>query len=171
VLIIDILGVIILRNIIRSRHGRNMIAIREEELASQVVGINVFKYKMTSLFISAFYAGVGGGMLGSYFGFLQPKIFSLTRSTELIIMVIFGGLGSISGTLLGTLVLVSLPEILRDFSKWRLVAYGAVVVFMIISRPEGLMGGKEISFKGIYKLLLKLTGKNKPDKKQIAGGG
>ncbi|MDF2671752.1 MAG: amino acid/amide transporter rane protein 2, family [Clostridiales bacterium] len=170
VLIVDILGVIILRNIIKSRHGRNMIAIREEELASQVVGINVFKYKMTSLFISAFYAGVGGGMLGTYFGFLQPKIFSLTRSTELIIIVIFGGLGSISGSVLGTLVLVSLPEVLRDFSKWRLVVYGAVVVFMIIARPEGIMGGKEISFKGIYNLLLKLTGRNKQDKQQISGG-
>lgn len=170
VVIIDILGIIVLRNIIKSRHGRNMIAIREEELASQVVGINVFKYKMTSLFISAFYAGVGGGMLGTYFGFLQPKMFNLTRSTELIIMVIFGGLGSISGSVLGTLVLVSLPEVLRDFSKWRLVVYGAVVVFMIISRPEGLMGGKEISLKGIYNLLLKLTGKKKPDKQQISGG-
>lgn len=170
VVIIDILGIAILRNIIRSRHGRNMIAIREEELASQVVGINVFKYKMTSLFISAFYAGVGGGMLGTYFGFLQPKIFSLTRSTELIIMVIFGGLGSISGSFLGTMVLVSLPEVLREFSKWRLVVYGAVVVFMIISRPEGLMGGKEISIKGIYKLLLRIWGKNKPDKHQMAGG-
>jgi branched-chain amino acid transport system permease protein len=170
VVIIDIVGIIVLRNIIRSRHGRNMIAIREEELASQVVGINVLKYKMTSLFISAFYAGVGGAMLGTYFGFLQPKIFSMTRSTELMIMVIFGGLGSLSGSVLGTMVLVSLPEILRDFSKWRLVVYGAVVVFMIIARPEGLMGGKEISFKGIYKLLLKLIGRNKPDKQQMAGG-
>lgn len=170
VAIIDILAIAILRDIVRSRHGRNMIAIREEELASQVIGINVFKSKMISLFISAFYAGVGGGMLGTYFGFLQPKIFNMNRSNELIIMVIFGGLGSISGTVLGTLILVSLPEILRDFSKWRLVVYGAVVVFMIIARPEGLMGGKEISFKWLHRLILKLSGKNKHDIRQTSGG-
>lgn len=171
VVIIDIVAIFILRSIILSRHGRNMIAIREEELASQVVGINVFKYKMISLVISAFYAGVGGGMIGTYLGFLQPKIFSLTRSTELIIMVIFGGLGSITGSVLGTLVLVSLPEILREFEKWRLVVYGAVVVFIIIARPEGLMGGKELSFKGMYNVYLKLTGRENDNERRTVEGG
>ena len=171
VTIMDIIAIIILLNIIRSRHGRNMVAIREEEMASQVIGINVLKYKLISLFISAFYAGVGGGLLGSYLTFLQPKIFTLTRSTELMIMVIFGGLGSISGSVLGALVLVSLPELLREFAKWRLVVYGAAVVFIMIARPRGLMGGKEFSLKGLKVLFNKINSKRIALGKSSAKGG
>lgn len=155
VIIIDIIAVILLRNIIRSRHGRNMIAVREEELASSIIGIDTFKYKMISLVISAFYAGVGGGLLGTYLGFLQPKIFSLTRSTELTIIVIFGGLGSLTGSVVGTILLIALPEILRSFANWRLVVYGVIVVFIMIARPEGLMGGKELSFEVLRNLFRK----------------
>lgn len=155
VIIIDIIAVILLRNIIRSRHGRNMIAVREEELASSIIGIDTFKYKMISLVISAFYAGVGGGLLGTYLGFLQPKIFSLTRSTELTIIVIFGGLGSLTGSVVGTILLIALPEILRSFANWRLVVYGVIVVFIMIARPEGLMGGKELSFDVLRNLFRK----------------
>jgi branched-chain amino acid transport system permease protein len=171
VIVIDIIAVIIMANIVRSRHGRNMIAVREEELASQVIGISVFKTKMLSFVISAFYGGIGGGLLASYLGFLQPKMFALTKSTELIIIVIFGGLGSISGGVIGALVLIILPELLRSFANWRLVIYGIVVVFIMIARPEGLIGGKEITFKGIYNLFKKLTRKNKKDLYTTKEGG
>ena len=148
-----------------------MIAVREEELASQVVGINVFKYKMMSLVISAFYAGIGGGLMGTYLGFLQPKIFSLARSTELTIIVIFGGLGSITGSVLGAIVLVALSELLRSFANWRLVIYGAAVVFIMIARPEGLMGGRELSINGIRRLFLRIIGKKKKDMPPALKGG
>lgn len=170
VLWINIVAIIVLANLIRSRHGRSMIAIREEELASQIVGINVFKYKMTSLMISAAYAGIAGGLMGHYMTFLQPKMFSLAKSTELTIIVIFGGLGSISGSVLGALVLTSLPEILRAFSQWRLVFYGLAVIFIMISRPEGLMGGYELTPSSMKKLYRNLTSK-RMDKLQSAGGG
>jgi branched-chain amino acid transport system permease protein len=170
VVIIDIIGVIILVNLINSRHGRNFKAIREEELASQTIGINVFRYKMTALMISAAYAGVAGGMLGHLLGFLQPKMFQFVRSTELTITVIFGGLGSISGSVIGALVLTSLPEILRAFEIWRLVVYGAAVVFIMISRPQGLMGGYEIPVGKIFKkLFYRLAGCLR--RKQAVGGG
>ncbi|RKL63205.1 branched-chain amino acid ABC transporter permease [Thermoanaerobacteraceae bacterium SP2] len=161
VIIINVIGILILINLINSRHGRNMIAIREEELAAKTIGIDTFKYKMISLFISAVYAGIAGGMVGYYTGFLQPKMFSMNKSTELTIIVIFGGIGSISGSVLGALFLTALPEILRAFALWRLVAYGAAVIFIMISRPEGLMGGKEITLKGIMRLLRL---KNRPGK-------
>lgn len=153
VVVLDIIGIIILANLIKSRHGRNMKAIREEEMASQIIGIDVFKYKMISLAISAAYAGVAGGLLGHYMGFIQPKMFQLIKSTELTIIVIFGGLGSISGSVIGALVLTSLPEFLRTFDRWRLVVYGAAVIFIMISRPQGLMGGYEINIKNIKKFL------------------
>jgi branched-chain amino acid transport system permease protein len=169
VIILDIIGIIILANLINSRHGRNMKAIREEEMASQIIGINVFRYKMISLVISAAFAGVAGGMLGHYLGFLQPKMFQLIKSTELTIIVIFGGLGSISGSVIGALVLTSLPELLRSFAKWRLVVYGAAVVFIMISRPQGLMGGYEISFRNAKRLISRVIA-YKPAKKQTIGG-
>lgn len=170
VLLINVIAIILFANLIRSRHGRNMIAVREEELASQVVGINVFKYKLISLMISAAYAGVAGGLMGHYMTFLQPKMFSLVKSTELTIIVIFGGLGSISGSVLGTLVLTSLPEILRAFSNWRLVIYGLAVIIIMITRPEGLMGGYEFTPSSMKKLFKRLASK-KQNKVQGTEGG
>ncbi|MPM88906.1 hypothetical protein SDC9_136010 [bioreactor metagenome] len=170
VVIINVVAVIILANLIRSRHGRNMIAVREEELASQIVGINVFKYKLISLMISAAYAGIAGGLMAHYMTFLQPKMFSLVKSTELTIIVIFGGLGSISGSVLGALVLTSLPEILRSFSNWRLVIYGLSVIIIMISRPEGLMGGYEFTPSSMKRLFTRLKNKKEDLPSQMEGG-
>lgn len=167
---INLVAIFVLANLIRSRHGRNMIAIREEELASQVVGINVFKYKMTSLMLSAAYAGIAGGLMAHYMTFLQPKMFSLVKSTELTIIVIFGGLGSISGSVFGALVLTALPEALRSFSKWRLVCYGLAVIFIMISRPEGLMGGFELTPANIKKLFRRYFVQKKAKTQAIGGG-
>lgn len=149
VVIINVVAVVILVFIIKSRHGRNMVAIREEEMASQIIGIDVFKYKMLSFAISALYAGIAGGLMAHYLGYIQPIMFKMVKSTELTIIVIFGGLGSVSGSVIGALLLTFLPELLRSFSEWRLVIYGAAVILIMITRPQGLMGGKEISFKGI----------------------
>jgi branched-chain amino acid transport system permease protein len=101
--------------------------------------------------------------------FLQPKMFSLAKSTELTIIVIFGGLGSISGSVLGALVLTSLPEILRAFSSWRLVFYGLAVIFIMISRPEGLMGGYELTPSSMKKLFRNIAAK-RGNTLQRAGG-
>lgn len=130
--------------LIRSRHGRNMVAIREDELAAQVSGINVFRYKMMALAISALYAGIGGGLLAHYMGYIQPAMFKMVKSTEYTIIVIFGGLGSVTGSVVGTLLLTFLPELLREFENWRLVIYGLAVIIIMISRPRGLMGGTEL---------------------------
>lgn len=143
VIIFNVIGIIVLVNIINSKHGRNMKAIREEEMASTIIGINVFKYKLHALWISALYAGASGALLAHYIGFLQPKMFQLIKSTELTIIVIFGGLGSVTGSVIGALVLTALPEFLRSVNEWRLVLYGAAVVFIMITRPSGLMGGME----------------------------
>lgn len=147
------IGVAFLANLVNSRHGRNLIAIREEELAAQIAGINVARYKNLAFVTSAIYAGVAGAFLAHYMTFIQPKMFALIKSTELTIIVIFGGLGSISGSVLGAVVLTFLPELLRAVDKWRLVAYGAAVILIMISRPRGLMGGMELSPRGVKKIL------------------
>ncbi|TYP52469.1 branched-chain amino acid ABC transporter permease [Thermosediminibacter litoriperuensis] len=153
VTIFNIVGILFLMFLINSRHGRSMIAVREEELAAKVIGIDTYRYKVISLFISAVYAGIAGGLLGYYLTFLQPKLFGLQKSTEYTIMVIFGGIGSISGSVLAAFILTVLPEMLRSFAVWRFVIYGAAVIFIMIARPQGLMGGKEITLKGIAGIL------------------
>lgn len=164
VLVICIFAVIAMTLLIHSRHGRNMIAIREEELASQAIGINVFRYKMISFAISAAYAAIAGALYAHYLGYLQPLMFQLTKSTELTIMVIFGGLGSIGGSVIGAFVLTFIPELFRAFASWRLVFYGAAVILVMITRPQGLMGGMELTdvYKWFKKKLSGTKAKEQP---------
>lgn len=155
VLIIDMLVLIGLTNFIHSKHGRNCIAVREEEIAAQAMGINVTNYKMLALIISCGLCGLSGAMLAHYTGYLQPVMFGMSRSNELIMTVIMGGLGSLSGSTIANLILTPLPELLRIGSaqEWRMVIYGLVIVLIILFKPDGLMGYKEIgsiiNFKGL----------------------
>ena len=161
-LIISALFVAATALLMKSRHGRSMLAIREDELAAQMGGINTFRYKMLAMCMSALYAGIAGGMMAHYFGYVQPKMFMLAKSTEFTIMVIFGGMGSITGSVVGTLLLCALPELLRAVGDWRLVFYGLAVIVIMIVRPQGLMGGKEFPIGKIYTFIVSLfRGKKK----------
>ncbi|MDP3180087.1 MAG: branched-chain amino acid ABC transporter permease [Spirochaetaceae bacterium] len=152
-LALDVLFVILAWNLINSRQGRNMIAVREEELAAQMAGINVFKSKMIALIASAVLAGIAGALMANYIGFIAPKTFNMQKSTELTIIVIFGGLGSISGSVLGAVLLTALPELFRAFADWRLVFYGLAVILIMVGRPQGLIGGMELTPSGIRKAI------------------
>lgn len=163
VLAMVIVSIYVVVRIIKSRHGRNFVAIREEEMASQIIGINVFKYKMLSLFISAVLAGLAGGLLAHYVGFLNPKMFQMIKSTELTIIVIFGGLGSITGSVVGAIVLTALPEVLRSLNEWRYVFYGAAVILIMIGRPKGLMGGQELTISSIRRLFHRFKNPSKKE--------
>ena len=152
--------------LMNSKHGRSMLAVREDELAAQMSGINTFKSKMLAMCMSALYAGIAGGMLAHYFGYVQPKMFMMAKSTEYTIMVIFGGMGSITGSVLGTVLLCALPELLRAVGDWRLVFYGLAVIVIMIVRPKGLMGGKELPvgrfFNWVKNLFVKKDSKLPP---------
>ena len=152
VLGLDVILVVFTWNIINSRQGRNMVAVREEELAAQMAGVNTFRSKMVALVVSAALAGIAGALMANYIQFIRPTMFNMAKSTDLTIMVIFGGLGSISGTIVGTFLLVSLPEIFRNFAQWRLVIYGLAVIVIMVGRPQGIMGGVEMTPSGIRKI-------------------
>ena len=148
--------------LMNSKHGRSMLAVREDDLAAQMSGINTFRSKMLAMCMSALYAGIAGGMMAHYFGYLQPKMFMMVKSTEYTIMVIFGGMGSITGSVLGTVLLCALPELLRAVGDWRLVMYGLAVIIIMIVRPKGLMGGKEFPIGRICRAIGRIfTGKKK----------
>lgn len=158
ILIIDVVVILLLVNFLRSRHGRNCIAIREEETAAQAMGIDVTRYKVISLAISCALAGLSGAMMGHYLQYLHPVMFAMDKSNQLILTVIMGGLGSITGTVIATGILIPLPELLRieNVQSWRMVLYGLIVVLIILYRPSGLMGYKEFAFKDIRLVIQKI---------------
>jgi branched-chain amino acid transport system permease protein len=149
----------VMRNYIASRHGRNCIAVREDEIAAHAIAVNVFRYKQVSFCVNGLLAGLAGGFLAHYVGFIQPSMFGIQKSTELIVMVIFGGMHSITGSLLSAVVLTSLPELLRAAAAWRLVVYGTAVVFIMVVRPEGLLGSWELSIASLRQLAAAVTGR------------
>lgn len=157
-----------LRNFLTSKQGRNCIAVREEELATAAIGVSVSRQKMLAMGISCALCGISGALLAHYMHYLSPTMFTMVKSDELVMTVILGGCGSLTGTIIASLVLVPLPEILRfgSVQEWRMVFYGLLVVLVIIFKPSGLMGTKEFSIKGIKNFLAKIkdhivTGKEK----------
>ncbi len=149
VLIIAVTIYVLIRFYVSSTHGRKCIAIREDEMAANCIGINSPRMKTISFFVNGLLAGLAGALLAHYVGFIQPSMFGMAKSTELIIMVIFGGMHSVTGALISTIMLTSLPELLRAASIWRLVAYGLLVVIIMVVRPEGLLGTWELSLANL----------------------
>lgn len=130
-------------NLVNSRFGRACKACRDDYVASSLLGFNTSKIRVESLVISAFYCGVAGALLGGFLSFIQPVMFDMMKSTELTSVVVFGGLGSLSGTLLGTTVITLVTELFRPISQYRMLIYGAVLVIVMVLRPEGIMGNRE----------------------------
>jgi branched-chain amino acid transport system permease protein len=147
-----IIGTLYARNLIRTRVGRAFIAIRDRDLAAELMGINLFRYKLTSFAISSFYAGVAGSLWVSFMNIVTPEHFPLTLSIEYLAMIIVGGLGSILGSIYGAMFMVLVPELLKFgtefikdipafqhiFAPLREVVFGTLIVFFLIFEPRGL---------------------------------
>ncbi len=150
---ITVVVVTILYTLTNSRHGRAIISIREDEIAAEAVGIQTTKYKVMGFAIAAFFAGIGGGMYAHYIAFLDPNTFNFMRSVEILVIVVLGGMGSLTGSVIAAIVLTILPEALRDFANYRLLIYSGLLVIMMIFRPQGLFGTTEFSMSGfLYRL-------------------
>lgn len=132
----------IIKRVHRSRTGRAWLAIREDETAAEAMGINTRKYKFMALSFGAFWAGLAGSLFASKMHFVSPESFTFMESVVIVCMIILGGIGSIPGVILGSLILVLLPELLREVQLYRMLALGAGLVLMMIYRPEGLIGKK-----------------------------
>jgi branched-chain amino acid transport system permease protein len=153
VIVSVILAVTVAWNFLHSKYGRNLMAIREQEMAAEAVGIDTAKFKILSFMISAIYAGWAGGLLAHYLMFVSPNMFNLEKSAELTIIVVIGGVGSLTGSIISTTILTLLPEVLRAAANYRMVFYGIAVVLIITLRPSGLMGYKEFSLNWLRKSL------------------
>ncbi|MGL4106448.1 branched-chain amino acid ABC transporter permease [Clostridium sp. LP20] len=141
-----IITVVVIYNIIHSSQGRSMISIRENEIAAEAMGVNAFKYKMMAFIVGAFFAGLAGGLYAHYMGYIQPASFDFVKSIDYLTFVVFGGMGSISGSILATTILTFLPELLRGLQDYRMIIYPLALIILMIFRPQGLLGDKEISF-------------------------
>lgn len=145
VFVIMIMILYVLYTFIRSRHGRAVIAIREDEIAAESSGIHITYYRTLAFTLSAALAGVAGGLYAHYAGLLTPKYFDFNRSIEFVVMVVLGGMGSLTGSILAAIVLTLLPQLLIDFSEYRMLIYSLALVIIMIFKPSGLLGTYEFS--------------------------
>jgi len=127
-----------------STKGLAFRAVREDEVAAAAMGVDTTYHKVAAFVIGAFFAGVAGGLLACYDGNLAPESFRFMRSIEIVVMVVLGGSGSITGSILAAAVLTCLPEFLRAFANWRMIVYSLALILTMLLRPEGLLGSREI---------------------------
>ena len=133
----------------KSRHGRAVLAIRDNEIAAESCGIQTTYYKVMAFAFSAAFAGLAGGLYACYIGVLNPSTFGFMKSIEILVMVVLGGMGSMLGSILSATVLTILPEATRSFESYRMVVYSLVLVLMMIFRPGGLLGSYDFSLSRI----------------------
>jgi branched-chain amino acid transport system permease protein len=155
-LLCTVLAFFIAWRFIHSKYGRNLTSIRENEMAAEAVGIDAFRYKRMSFTFSAIYAGVAGALYAGYLMYIVPTAFNLGKSCELITTTVIGGLGSLTGSVLGAVIVTVLPEVFRAMANYRMLLYGIAVVLIIMFKPSGLYGYKEFSIRRLIANIKKL---------------
>ncbi|HHX70370.1 MAG: branched-chain amino acid ABC transporter permease [Miniphocaeibacter sp.] len=162
IFVITVLSVMFMYSIMTSRHGRAVLAIREDEIASDAVGVNTTYYKVFAFALSAMFAGIAGGMYAQNMGNITARYFDYNNSINILVMVVLGGMGSFTGATISAIVLTILPEMLRTFADYRMIIYALVLIIMMIFRPTGLLGRKEFQITKIIDFIkIKIKGSDK----------
>ncbi len=143
--------VVVIYLFMNSRHGRAILSIREDEIASESVGINITRYKIIGFVMASAFGGVGGAIYAFQYGYLAPTAFGFVKSIDIFVIVVLGGMGSLSGGIIAAIFLTFLPEYLREFNEYRLLLYSILLVVTMLYRPQGLMGTREFSLTGAVK--------------------
>ncbi|NMB94827.1 MAG: branched-chain amino acid ABC transporter permease [Flexilinea flocculi] len=175
------LCILIIVLLINSSYGRAFKAIREDETAAEAMGINLFKHKLTSFMISSFFTGVAGGLLASYMGTIDSGTFKITLTYDILLIVVLGGMGSVTGSILGSFLVTAGREWLRFFDQplkvgswqvplfrtgFRMVVFSVLLMVVVLFYSKGLMGSKEFSWEGLVRFF-----KNLFTRKQKLNGG
>ncbi|WWV69928.1 leucine/isoleucine/valine transporter permease subunit [Sporomusa ovata DSM 2662] len=150
-LILTVFTVFFMVKLINSGVGMAMQTVKNDEIAAEAIGIQPRKYKLLAFVISSVFAGIIGCFYASYLSYVSPTAFVYNTSMTILTMVVLGGLGSIVGSILGATILTILPEMLRFLSDYRMLIFGALMVFMMIYKPEGFWGASKRR-KNIYKI-------------------
>lgn len=133
----------VIRNFVYSNYGRGVISIREDEIASDLMGVDTKRVKLLAFTISSFFTGVAGALFAHVLQFINPRVFDIIKSTDILIMVYLGGIGSIGGSVVGATIYTVLLEVLRPLGMWRMVLMPLVLVLLMLYRPRGIMGLRE----------------------------
>lgn len=156
---ITVIAVVIMFAVMTSRHGRAVLAIRDDEIAAEASGVNITYYKTFAFTLSAIFAGIAGGIYAHQFGIIQAKSFDFNYSINILVMVVLGGMGSFTGAIISAVVLTILPEMLREFNDYRMIAYAIILILIMIFRPSGILGRSEFSLSKVLSKIKK-GGKN-----------
>lgn len=149
-----IVTIVVISNLVYSPRGSAFLAVREDEIAAGSIGIQTTKYKVIAFIIGSFFAGMAGSLFAHHNAYLNPSSFDFLKSVEVVLMVVLGGLGSITGSIIAAIGVTSILEALRGFHEFRLVIYSLLLIVMMIIRPQGIFGNKEI-FSATEKRMLK----------------
>lgn len=128
--------------VVNSTYGRGFIATHDDEVASEAIGLNTTRYKIVAFVIGAFFAGIAGGLYGHFKMTITPTGFDFTKSIEIVVMVILGGMGNTIGVVLAAVLLTLLPEVLRPIAEYRMILYSFMLIVLMILRPQGLFNFK-----------------------------
>jgi len=151
VFFLTIITVLIIYNLINSSHGRAILSIREDEIAAETMGINTTRYKVVAFVIGAFFAGVAGALFAHNIRLVTPTSFTFLQTTYILVMVVLGGLGSTSGVILGAAAFTLMNTFLANYPYERTIIFALLLIIMMLLRPEGLMGTKEIQIPFLSK--------------------
>jgi branched-chain amino acid transport system permease protein len=154
ILVLVIFTVFFMYKLVNSGVGMAMITVKEDEIAAQSIGIYPIKYKLLAFSIGAAFAGIAGSFYASYISFISPDTFLFVDSVTILAMVVLGGLGSIPGSIVGAAVLVVIPEFLRFMSNYRMVLFGALMVLIMIYKPQGFWGANK-RVRNAYKIQIR----------------
>ena len=150
-----VITILVITNLMRGTHGRAIISIREDEIAAESIGINTFKYKLLAFVVGSGFAGVAGALFAYSQQFIHPNGFNFLWSVIILLMIILGGLGSITGAVIGAVILTLLPEVLRlmgeTISQWRMVIYSLLLIMLMLWRPQGIFGKKEFNVLALFR--------------------
>ncbi len=137
------IAIVVIGNLTYSSYGRALRAIREDEIAAQAMGLPTTRYKVIAFVVSATSAGIAGGLFAHLQSTIRPDDFKFDRSIDMIVMIIVGGLGSVTGAVLGAAIVGITLELTRDLQQYRLVAYALLLILLMLFRPQGMLGRRE----------------------------
>lgn len=146
-----VISLVLIVNFARSSHGRATASVREDEIAAESMGVNTTKYKTLAFVIGACLASVGGALYAGNFYTLTPGIFGFMKSVDILVIVVFGGMGSLSGSIVAVFLLGLINMFLNDYAELRMIIYSVLIIVIMVYRPNGLFGNKELNINAIFK--------------------
>lgn len=157
------LTLIVVNRFIKSKYGRSMLAVKSDPIASELASVNVKRIKMVTFSLSAFFIGISGALISHLLSYTNPNSYGYSTIVDGLVMVYLGGVGSITGSIIGATLWQILVQTLRTIGTWRWIIGGALLVAIMIFVPNGIAGNKELSIKGILRFLARITGKTAAD--------